>query len=335
MAIEGFDYNAFAIDLSSQAVQILHQETNAAPNTLSEENKTWITETIKRFCIMAGEALSNEEQTPLNAAQASLITQFIGEWTFHKSIDIISSNIPEENREPILQIIAANIFNVAKLAILKNMPQDQLITLVENKVAQVYKQELEKLVQKGVLSEEQGKEAATHSNLNDMVQKTQEIEKQQKIQQEQALEAKIEDKKSLKFIALAIVLKRLGDDRANEILNAMGEDEVKQITNYMKMSDIEKKIPSSIMLKSLNEIKKIIPMSDTINVQRILNRFHKTIKAATPEILNNISINERENVKDFILDDNFPALEVFSPRVLSIIAKTLEDRINDNKEKVR
>ena len=337
MPIDGFDYTAFANDLSSQAMQILQQQSAAAPSNLSNEEKNWIIDTIKRFCLMAGEALSNDPQIHLNAEQASLITQFIGEWTFHKSIDLINSKIPFENREPILQIIAANIFNTAKLAIIKNLPQEQLISLVETKVKQVYNIELEKLVQKGILTPEQGNEAANRSNLNDMVQKTQEAEQQvieeEKIAQSAAKNIQIDDK-SIKFAALAILCKRLGEEKTQEILSAFEENDVKHIENYMKISDLESKIDTSSVYNALNEIKKLIPMSDTINVNQILHRYHKIIKEAPIDVLSNISIDERENVRDFILDINFPAAEVFSPYVIKSIAKTVEDKINDNKKEI-
>ena len=262
-----------------------------------------------------------------------LVTQFIGEWTFHKSIDLINSKIPVENREPILQIIAANIFNTAKLAIMKNLPQDQLISLVETKVTQVYNSELEKLVQRGILTQEQSNAAANQSNLNDMVQKTQDAEKLEEATnavRAGADNASSSDKKSLKFVALAILLKHLGEEKAQEILSAFDEQDARHIYNYMKMSDIENKVDPMVVLKSLTEIKKLIPISDTINVPKLLTKFHRIIKAASPEILNNISINERENVRDFILDTNFPVTEVFSPQVIKSVVNTLEEKINDN-----
>lgn len=333
MPIEGFDYKAFANDLASQAGQILMQQSNAAPDDISAAEKKTIVETLRRFCLMAGEALSNDPQIKLNAQQASIITQFIGEWTFHKSIDLINSKIPAANREPILQIVAANIFNTAKLAIIKNLPQEQLISLVEAKVKQVYNAELEKLVKMGVLSQEECRQAANQSNLNDMVEKTAEAEKLK----EAADAAKgadgapaQESSRLLKFAALALVLKKLDEKRAQEILSSLDKQDAKHVSNYMKMSNFESKIDPAVMMKSLNEIKKLIPSSGKINTDRILNRFHRIVKEAPPEVLSAIAVNERENIRDFILDINFPAEEVFSPYVISSAAKTIEDQINDN-----
>ena len=95
MAIKGFDYKAFALDLSNQAMELIQQpDSGVVPSNLTEQDKKVIIETVRKFCTMAGEALSNDNQIKFNAEQASLVTQFIGEWTFHKSIDLIKGKIP-------------------------------------------------------------------------------------------------------------------------------------------------------------------------------------------------------------------------------------------------
>ncbi len=332
MPIEGFDYKAFSIDLAKQALEVLVKpDSNAAPSSLTEQDKKNIVETVKKFCFMAGEALSNDAQLKFNAEQASLVTQFIGEWTFHKSIDLINGKIPVQNRDAILQIIAANIFNTAKLAIIKNMPQETLINLVEDKVKQVYNDELQKLVKKGVLSQKQFSIAANTSNLNDMVQKTEDEANLKKatVKGETKMPSP-SDKKVLKLAALAIILKKLPEKKANEILNSLDKTDVQHVINYMKMSNIEDKIDHQVILKSLCEIKKILPPSDTVNVPKLLKAHYKLINKTSPEILSNISLKERETVRDFILDTSFPAEKMFSPLVIQSLVKAIEEKINDN-----
>ena len=331
MPIEGFDYKAFAMDLSKQAAEVLMQPgSNAAPDTLTDKDKKNIVETVRKFCYMAGEALSNDAQIKFNAEQASLVTQFIGEWTFHKSIDLISGKIPPQNREAILQIIAANIFNTAKLAIIKKMPQDTLVNLVEEKVKNVYNDELQKLVKRGILTQQQYDSAVNKSNLNDMVQKTEDASKLEEIQQEKAVNsASPTDKKVLKFAALAIILKKIPPQKANEILNSLDKNDAKHIFNYMKMSNIEDKIDHKIIIKALEEIKNILPKPDVVNVPKLLKHHYKLIQTTSPEILSSIAMNERETVKDFILDRQFPASEVFSPLVIQSLVNSIEEKIND------
>ncbi len=329
MPIEGFDYKGFAEDLAKQAAEILSGQNNAAPATLTDAEKKVIVDTVNKFCFMSGQALANDTQLKFNAEQASLVTQFIGEWTFHKSIDLINGKIPPQNREAILQIIAANIFNTAKLAIIKNMQQDMLINLVEEKVKHVYSDELGKLLKRGVLSQKQYEKAVNSSNLNDMVQKTEDESNLVNVQKEGNTQGQ-SDKKVLKFAALAIVLKRMPEEKANIILNSLDKDDIPHVVNYMKMSNIENKIDHQVIIKTLEEIKKLIQPSDKINTERLLKKYYKLINSKGPEVISNLALKERENVKDFILDNTFPALDVFSPRVLQSIVTTIEKKINDN-----
>ncbi|MCD7780513.1 MAG: hypothetical protein LUH05_07575 [Candidatus Gastranaerophilales bacterium] len=332
MPIEGFDYKAFSIDLAKQALEVLMQpNSNAAPDTLSEQDKKNIVETVRKFCFMSGEALSKDAQLKFTAEQASLVTQFIGEWAFHKSIDLIKGKIPQQNRDAILQIIAANIFNTAKLALIKKMPQDAIITLVEEKVKQVYTEELKKLVKKGILSQQQYDLAVNTSNLNDMVQKTEDesnLKKAGSSGDEQT--SSTSDKKVLKLAALAIVLKNLPENKANEILNSLDKQDVQHVINYMKMSNIEDKIDHQVIIKSIEEIRKILPVSDFVNVPKILKGYYKMIKMTPPDVLSELAVKERESVKDFILDTSFPAEKTFSPLVIQSLVKIIEEKINDN-----
>ena len=330
MPIEGFDYKAFAVDLAKQALEILSQgESNVAPAGLTDKDKKDIVETVKKFCFMAGEALSNDAQLKFSADQASLVTQFIGEWTFHKSIDLITGKIPEEKRASILQVIAANIFNTAKLAIIKKMPQDAIITLVEEKVQHVYSDELKKLVKKGELTEAAYKNAVSKSNLKDMVQKTEDESNLQKAQSEGA-NVTPTDKKVLKLAALAIILKKLPQEKAEQILKSLDRNDIPHVINYMKMSNIEDKIDHKVIIKSLEEIKRILPGSDSINVDKLLKLHNKLIRQTPPQVLSKIALNEREAVKDFILDEDFPAKEVFSPYIIRSLVTSIEEKINDN-----
>ena len=75
-------------------------------------------------------------------------------------------------------------------------------------------------------------------------------------------------------------------------------------------------------------------MSDTINVPRLLSKYYKMIKTVPPDVLSKIAMNEREAVRDFILDTKFPAADMFSPHVIQALVTSVEEKINDYKEKV-
>ncbi len=328
MPIEGFDYKGFANNLAKQAQEFLiRPETSAAPSSLTEADKKYIFETVRKFCYMSGEALYNDSQIKFTSDQASIVTQFIGEWTFHKSIDLITGKIPPPNRDAILQILAANIFNTAKLAIIKKMPDEALISLVEEKVKKVYQEELAKLVKKGVLTDEQYKLALNASNMENMIQKAADEESLNNISN-QVSNSMPADKKVLKLASLAIVLKNIPQERANQILDSLSKTDVMHVLNYMKMSNLENKIDHSIIIKTLNEIKAILPPSDEINTARLLKKYYKLLQSTQPDKLSRIALKEREAVKDFILDAEFPAEEVFSPPVIKSLVSIIEEKIN-------
>ena len=150
MPIEGFDFKAFARSLAEQVGPAL-------PSDIADADKQYIINIVHNFCYMAGEAISNDTTISFNAEQASIVTQFIGEWAFHKAIDIIRSGIDPQFRDGILQKIAFTIFEIAKTAIIKNMPQGDMIAVVEFHVKKAYNEALEELKSKGILNDEQVK----------------------------------------------------------------------------------------------------------------------------------------------------------------------------------
>ena len=98
----------------------------------------------------------------------------------------------------------------------------------------------------------------------------------------------------------------------------------------MKMANLEEKIDHKIIIKSLQEMKKLLPLSNIVNVPKLLNSHHKLLSITAPQKLEKIACRERESVKDFILDETFRATDFFSPRVIQSLVKSIEDKINDN-----
>ena len=330
MAIEGFNYEEFANTLANDAQAVLTQPNNAAPETLTPQDKKNIVETVRTLCKMAGEALNNDANISFNADQASLIVQCIGEWAFHKSIDFINGQIPVQFRGTILNAIVRNMFQSMKLAIIKEIPVDTILRIAEDNVNNTYRDELQKLVNKGAISQEHCDAALNLSNLENMAQKNEDQENLEKVQKINPSAASSVDRKVLKFVALAILLKRLPKEKADEIISLLDKNDVKHVLNYMEMSGIEDKIDHKIIIKSLQEIKKILPEPETVNIEKLLKRHYKNIKQASAVMLNELALQERENVKSFILDRNFPANSTFSPLVIQSLVNAIEDKLNDN-----
>src|SRR5574344_236785 len=175
MAIEGFDYKEFATMMSSQAGEIV-------PANFNEMQKNYVIKTLSNFTLLAGEAIANDESLGFNADQAIFVTQIIAEWAFHKSIDLVHSGILPEHWDGIMQKIAFTIFEVAKQAIAKNIPQDQILQLVEHHVGKSYKDAIAALEQRGVITHEISERAANQSNIDDMARQAAEAEAENQAQ---------------------------------------------------------------------------------------------------------------------------------------------------------
>ena len=163
------------------------QATELVPKELEGREKEYVVKTLGNFTLLAGEALYNDDSLKLTVEQAVFITQIIAEWSFHKSIDLIHSGILPQYWDSIMQKIAFTIFEVAKQAVIRNIPQDQLLQAVEHHVIKVYNQSIEELQQKGVIDEEIKNRAESQSNIDAMAQQAQaEREKQRQAEAEAA-----------------------------------------------------------------------------------------------------------------------------------------------------
>ena len=338
MAIPGFDYNHIAQNFAEQSRALLNQTAdNLDPNfpasdnlkAFTEEDKDYVVNKVSSFCIVAGGELQKNPNIQITAEEASILTQIIGEWTFHKSIDLITAKIEVEHRDLVLQNIAMHIYQSGLEAIVNKVPLNKLLPLIEEKVATVYKNEVQKLQKKGVLDEKQFEKAITASNFDEMVTKTED-----EVIPEAPVNKNISNKKILKLATLAIIMRKLPKEQSAEILTSFDKQDVAQIINYMKMPNIEDKIDPQIIVSTLEELKTIIPLTEELNAEKIVKRFNKLIKNVPESVLKKIAKRERESVRSFILDRKFPATEIFPPRILQSLVDSIEDKLNDYKKEI-
>ena len=176
MPIEGFDYKEFAQMMSSQAGELV-------PKNFNDMQRNYVVKTLTNFTLLAGEAISNDTKLNFNADQAVFVTQIIAEWSFHKSIDLVHSGIMPEHWDGVMQKIAFTIFEIAKQAIQKNIPQDKTLQLIEHHVDKTYRDAIADLEKRGVISSEISQKAASQSNIDDMAKQVQEQEERERAQQ--------------------------------------------------------------------------------------------------------------------------------------------------------
>lgn len=325
MPIEGFDFKEFARSLAEQVGPAL-------PPDIADADKQYVINIVHNFCYMAGEAIANDTTISFNAEQASIVTQFIGEWAFHKCIDIIRSGIDPQFRDGILQKIAFTVFEIAKTAIIKNLPQGDMIAVVEFHVKKAYNEALEELKNKGVLSEEQVKEAQSHSNIDEMAQQAarQEAEAQANgAPPSEGYTAPPNDNKILKLATFAIVLRHLPLEKRQGLLDKFSPEDASMLRDYANMEDLENKLDPSLVAKCLTEIKKTLPEPRKINKNRVYQRLYNIVKNSDISKISNIIGRERQFVKRFVTETaQGGGTTELPPRVADIICNHLEEKLN-------
>ncbi len=329
MPIEGFDYKLFAKNLSDQVGPAL-------PPELADADKQYIINIVYNFCYMAGEAIANDTSINFNADQACIVTQFIGEWAFHKAIDIIKSGIDPQFRDGIMQKIAFTVFEIAKTAIIKQLPQADMIAVVEHHVKKAYAEALEELKSKGVLNDEQVNNALNHSNIDDMAKAQAEAEAQQQAVQggaqvpanNEEYVKQTSDGKLLKLATFAIVLRHLAPEKRQGLLNKFSPDDAAILADYAAMDDLENKLDRGLVVKCLNEIKKTLPEPKTLNSSKIYDRLYKIVKNSDNYKISNMIGKERKLIRDFVAAATGQGRGVeIPPRVADIVCNHIEEKL--------
>ena len=346
MPIEGFDYKAFAASMSEQAKELV-------PPELEDREKEYIVKTLGNFTLLAGEALYNDTQMNLTAEQAVFITQIIAEWSFHKSIDLIHSGILPQYWDGIMQKIAFTIFEVAKQAVIRKIPQDQLLQAVEHHVIKVYNSSIEELKKKVVIEEEIKNRAESQSNIDAMAKQAQEEqqkrqmaaaeeseknlreaekrreEKRNKRKQEKQLASIPQgiSNKQMKLMTLALVLKILSQDKVTTILNKFDSNDSLAISQYMNMADLESHLDGDLISDCLKEMKDYLPIKRKLTKENVLGDLLRIYRTTPREKIEKVIKNERPLVKRFIsqaYDGEYSGLPL---RVAGIVAQYIEDSI--------
>lgn len=330
MAIEGFDYKAFAQELASQADGLL-------PPDFQDFQRKYVVNTISNFSTLCGEAVYNDDKSNFTLDQAMLITQIIAEWSFHKSVDIIKAGILPDYWDGIMQKIAFTIFEIAKQTITKGLSQDEILQIVEHHVKKSYETVLQELKDKAIIDENVLDNALHQSNIDAMMEKMQEetaaLEDANQAQNvanasgggaPQNYETK---SKVLKLASVALLLQQVSQDKVQTILNKFDAQDAQTVIQYMQMSDLDAKVDKDLALRCLQEIKVNLPEPKFISSSRLLGRLGDIFAKVPKERIEAMVVNERPKVREFIEKAYDGELSETSSKVANIIVQHLEDSI--------
>lgn len=342
MAIEGFDYKQFSQMLAGQAKELV-------PPEFDDFQKNYIVQTLLNFSMLAGEAIANDASMGFNADQAVLLTQIIAEWSFHKSVDLIRSGVDSQYWDGVLQKVAFTIFEIGKQTIQNNIPQDQMLALIEHHVKQAFDEAIDELSQKGAIDESVKESAQHQSNIDTMVE---EAEKEQQAQMEaqaqaqaqqapqgqippqagvapqQAQQAPQGQNKILKLASVALILKTLSQEKVHAILNKFNPDDAQLVIQYMQMNDLETRLDPNVSIQYLKEIKTQLPEPKQLSPSKIIERIEKAIKGCeNPQNLQEMLKKERPMVRKFIqcaYEKEFYEIPI---RIANIVAQHVESSV--------
>lgn len=99
-----FDYVKYARVVSTKIEKTI-------PDTVKEEHKKFLTDTIYKFAFMSGEAISKDDVFQTDIEFYKSVVNYISQWSYYSGLQIIDSTIPEEKWNDILQYEAALVFN--------------------------------------------------------------------------------------------------------------------------------------------------------------------------------------------------------------------------------
>lgn len=348
MPIEGFDYKEFAASMSEQAKELV-------PKDLKDFERDYILKTIGNYTFLAGQALDNDNQLNLTKEQAFFITQIIAEWSYYKSIDLVHSGILPQYWDDIMQKIAFTIFGAAKQAIIRKVPEDQCIQVIEHHVKKVYDNCIEDLLKRGFIDEEIKSRAENQSYIDVIARQAQ--EEQQKKEMEAAQKAennrleaekRIEENnkqkqldkrvaeslggkgvtnKDMKLMSLALLLKVLSQDKVTTILDKFESSDSMLISKYMNMADLESHLDGDLITGCLKEMKDYLPGKRKLTKENILGDLLRLYKNAPRENIEKAIKNERPLVKRFIAQAYDGEYSDIPLKVADIVVQYIEDSV--------
>ncbi|MFA6990207.1 MAG: hypothetical protein WC197_09075 [Candidatus Gastranaerophilaceae bacterium] len=307
MTVEGFKPAEFSKDLVRQAREMI-------PAEFDKDKKQFIANTIYNYCFLAGDALVKDPNMDFNADQASIICQFIGEWTFHKSIDIMKSDIPSEHWEAILQKMAFIVFDAAKHSQLKKMDNIKAVEYVEYQITTAYEKLIKEMIDNGSINRP-AEEILSHSNIDEIAnEQTNNINR-----------SKEQEEKELKIASLALFLRNLPNEKVNELIQSLSKEDQEKIFLCMSMKDLEKRVDSNIVNKYLHNFNDFLPgIKDKNSRKNTYSALNLTLKKISEKKLDTIFKDERINIKNFIYKlrngkINLNGSDGFSPEIVTVI----------------
>jgi len=312
LAITTLNAQEFAKDLAQQAI-------NYVPADLTDEQKNYVAKKVFEFSLIAGNHLIEKFNQQLDDEQARTIVQFIGEWTFHKNIDIVRAKIPQEHWAEILQQVAFAALQVAIQAFIEKQDQTKIAASIELQVTAVYESCVKNLASAGVIPEDKVNEIISYSNVDSMAKETS--------------GSLVEDEdKIIKYAAIAIVLKKMSKEKVQSLLSNFSPEEQQKITSYLNIEGLEQKVDPALVYQYLSDLKKNVSNIARPKMTETIAEIKALKKSFSDEQIFDTLSYERSLVLDYIetslFESTSKALKFhFSPYIAKILYNYVKSKL--------
>ena len=151
-----FDYKKFVQSLKEQAL-------NCVPEQIAGDDRIYLLDKIEENSLKVSEALVDGKYTN---EQCEFIIQVIAEWTYHKTVDLISGGIKKEYRDSIISRVYCVIYEALKNGFIKKSEEQEILAEIEKQVKEMYKNCIKDLYSKGDITFEIYNNAINKSNID-------------------------------------------------------------------------------------------------------------------------------------------------------------------------
>lgn len=315
MPINELNPEEFAKNLAQQASQYV-------PEEFDEEQKNYIAKKVYEFSIITGDHLLKQYQEKFNDEQAVIIVQFIGEWTFHKAIDIVRASIDKQHWDQILQQVAFAALKAALHANIEKFEDAKTAAFIEHNVKTAYEECINQLVEANAIPAEKKEEVLSQSNVDKMAQEA----------EEGSVSSNEAEAQTLKYVTIAMVLKKMPKQKVEKILKKMNEPERQKIQSCLQIEDLDQKVDGSMINKYVKDLKKNISLITKPRKDDLVKSFKNLQAKYGEEDIINLTIYERSKIQKFLsnclFESESKAANVeLSPYIVKILYNHLRNKL--------
>ncbi|MBR1460204.1 hypothetical protein IJ596_01030 [bacterium] len=149
----------------------IEQITPLLPKDVNKLQQSYLVSNIKYSTILLASSMETDPIfKSLVFERQCLFIRIMGEWSFHKEIDLFRSGIPAKHWRNVMQKIWYTVWEVMYACIQNSAPDDVLLSIIERYVNRTYNYAIEDLKQSNIIDEAIEEKAKEQSNIEIMAQ---------------------------------------------------------------------------------------------------------------------------------------------------------------------